>query len=344
MRARFRRLVLAGIGVGLSVVATPGVAHADDASVSVELNGDKQAAALDHWTPDTMRRATNGDALLLGRDITAATPNVKRGKATVVDAITSPVVQALGLDSLGGLLGGLGGSTSAGSNSGSLYSGGGNVVRTTGKVFFTLSGTDYVCSGNSVAAGNRSLVQTAGHCVNAGPGAFATNFVFVPAYRDGQAPYGRFPARKLSTTAQFSGSGDLSYDVGYAAVSPVNGRYLADTVGADGIAFNQIRGDYVRAFGYPATGRYDGSKLAWCKGTVTADTRGSSDQGLTCNMTGGSSGGPWFTNFNEVTGAGVLNSLNSFKYTSLGLFEGNQMFGPYFGSVIQSVYNVAATS
>lgn len=337
MRARFRRLVVAGLGVGLSVVAAPGAAYADDAPVSTDLNADQQASALDHWTADAMRAAANGDALLLGRDITAATPNVKRGKATLIEGITSPVTQLLGLDSaLGGLLGG--------STSGSVYQGSGAVVRTSGKVFFTLNGTDYVCSGSSIVAGNRSLVQTAGHCVNTGPGAFATNFVFVPAYRDGQAPYGRFPARRLFTTAQFSGTGDLSYDVGYAAVSKVNGRPLSDAVGAQGIGFNQSRGAYVHAFGYPATGRYDGSKLAWCRGTVSADTQGTSDQGLRCNMTGGSSGGPWFINYDENAGVGVVNSLNSFKYLSLGLLEGSQMFGPYFGTVIQSLYNVAATS
>ena len=36
-----------------------------------------------------------------------------------------------------------------------------------GKVFFTLSGRNYVCSANSVSATNSSVVATAGHCVTA---------------------------------------------------------------------------------------------------------------------------------------------------------------------------------
>jgi hypothetical protein len=68
---------------------------------------------------------------------------------------------------------------------GGLYSGSGTIVRTTGKVFFTLGGSDYVCSGSSTTAANRSLVQTAGHCLNEGPGDFVTHFTFVPAYADG---------------------------------------------------------------------------------------------------------------------------------------------------------------
>jgi len=57
-------------------------------------------------------------------------------------------------------------------------------------------------------------------------------------------------------------------------------------------------------------------------------------------MTGGSSGGPWFLSFNEATGTGVQNSVNSFKYS---LFPG-WMFGPYFGTDAQNLYHAAAAS
>ena len=60
---------------------------------------------------------------------------------------------------------------------------------------------------------------------------------------------------------------------------------------------------------------------------------GSQDQGLPCNMTGGSSGGGWIT-------SGSLNSVNSFGYTGLR----DVMWGPYFGSTIQSVYNAASVA
>ena len=47
-------------------------------------------------------------------------------------------------------------------------------------------------------------------------------------------------------------------------------------------------------------------------------------------MTGGSSGGGWIT-------GGSLNSVTSFGYNSVP----NILWGPYFGSTIQSVYNTA---
>ncbi len=59
-----------------------------------------------------------------------------------------------------------------------------------GKVFFTDNGVNYVCSGSAITGTNESVVWTAGHCVYEGPGGFFTNFMFVPAYRDGAAPYG----------------------------------------------------------------------------------------------------------------------------------------------------------
>ena len=40
-----------------------------------------------------------------------------------------------------------------------------------GQVFFTMGGSNYVCSGTAAASGNQSVVTTAGHCVNEGPGA-----------------------------------------------------------------------------------------------------------------------------------------------------------------------------
>lgn len=78
-----------------------------------------------------------------------------------------------------------------------------------GKVFFTSnSGVNYVCSGAAVLSANESVVWTAGHCVNEGPGAFYKNFLFVPAYRDGSAPYGKFAGLTLLTTSGWQASGE----------------------------------------------------------------------------------------------------------------------------------------
>jgi hypothetical protein len=208
-----------------------------------------------------------------------------------------------------------------------------SITATTGKVFFTLGGVNYVCSGSATSSTNRDVVSTAGHCVNEGPGAFATNWAFVPAYNNNVRPYGTWTARSLVTTSAWANQGDINYDGGFAVMNTLNGAHLTDVVGGQGIAFNLARGLSYTAYGYPAAPPFDGQTLKSCAGTAQNDIYGGTQsQRIPCNMTGGSSGGPWFT-------GGLQNSLNSFGYNGVK----NQMFGPYFGTAIQSAYNTAAT-
>ena len=205
-----------------------------------------------------------------------------------------------------------------------------------GKVFFTLGGLNYVCSGNAVASANERTVSTAGHCLNEGPGAFATNFAFVPAYQNGATPYGVWAATELHAPTAWSQNGDINYDTGFAVVASPSGSSatLSDTVGASGVAFNEARGLSYTAFGYPAARPFNGETLQGCSGTARDDAYGTQSQGIPCDMTGGSSGGPWFIG---SSASGVQNSVNSFGYSSVR----NTMFGPYWGTVIQSAYQAA---
>ncbi|NUT93407.1 MAG: peptidase, partial [Saccharothrix sp.] len=132
---------------------------------------------------------------------------------------------------------------------------------------------------------------------------------------------------------QWDASEDINYDIGSIVVGQVGGQYLTDVVGAQGIAFNQAKADSMYAFGYPAASPYDGTKLVYCSGT-TFNAFLSNGIGMTCNMTGGASGGPWFKTFSEATGTGTLNSVNSYKIN----FFPNWMFGPYFGTDAQNLY------
>ena len=329
----FRRALVAATGVSATIAlclsagsatASPVAAEKPDPAVSKSIGQAAQEKTKDYWTESRMENAKDGSLLTRDRDempsgdVATGEPTVLKGTAGQAKK-PKPNPQA---------------------HPGGYYTGGGKVVQTTGKVFFTLGGSNYVCSGSSTVAANNSLVQTAGHCLNEGPGAFATNFTFVPGYDDGAAPYGQFVATELVTSTQWANQGNLDYDIGYAVVGTAGGSTLTGAVGAQGVGFNLARNATMYAFGYPAASPYDGTDIAWCNGPVVADTwGGSSDQGMVCNMTGGSSGGPWFINYTESSGIGTLNSLNSFKYTGGPLSD--RMFGPYFGSVVQGVYNEA---
>ncbi|MFC7458286.1 trypsin-like serine peptidase [Brachybacterium sp. GCM10030267] len=207
-----------------------------------------------------------------------------------------------------------------------------------GKVFFTQGGVDYVCSGNAVASGNQATVATAGHCVHEA-GSWATNWVFVPGYHEGETPYGLWSGAELFSTDQWVSSEDINYDVAFAVVEPESGdATLSETVGASGIAFNQERGGLYTSYGYPAAAPFDGQTLESCQGYGMDDTLGNTDdQGIECDMTGGSSGGPWFSGDGPD---GYQTSVNSFGYSA----QPGVMYGPYFGDAAQEVYAEAGAS
>jgi hypothetical protein len=94
-------------------------------------------------------------------------------------------------------------------------------------------------------------------------------------------------------------------------------------------------GNKLYAFGYPAAGKYKGKDLVYCAGNVFADPYASNQTwGMTCNMTGGSSGGPWLLGFEGSNPA--LGSLNSYGRQGLP-----NMYGPKFNSTTTAVYNAA---
>ncbi|WAC67257.1 hypothetical protein OVA14_05835 [Agrococcus sp. SL85] len=287
---------------------------APQAPVDVHVTDASTSATSAYWTPERMESAIDADQLAVDA-ATAPSTSVERGAPTTIapQAATRPTAR-----------------------------GGQQLMAVTpvshiGKVFFTMGGADYVCSGNSVVSANERTVSTAGHCLNEGGGAWASNFVFAPAYQNGSTPYGLWTATELHAPSAWTGSGDINYDTAFAVVASPAGSSatLTDTVGASGVAFNQSRGLTYQAYGYPAASPFNGQTLETCSGTARTDTYGGTQsQGIPCTMTGGSSGGPWFIGSGS---SGVQNSVNSFGYNTVR----NVMWGPYWGSVIQSTYTAA---
>ncbi|WP_449334204.1 trypsin-like serine peptidase [Streptomyces chattanoogensis] len=289
------------------------------------------------WTPERMRSATPLD-LLPVKPGALSRAAVRSGAEHLVKPTKAGSAALPGLPGPTGLSG-LDGLKGVLPQAGGPWTGGGAHVKTTGRVFFTYQGRQASCSGDAVTSANKSTVLTAGHCVKL-KGAWHTNWVFVPGYHDGQAPYGKWAASKTLSTPQWTASEDINYDVGAAVVAPLDGKKLTDVVGGQGLAFNSGYNKQMYAFGFPAAAPYDGSKLIYCSGTTIKDPLLSKDHGLSCNMTGGSSGGPWFTSFNESTGTGLQSSVNSFGYQ----FLPNTMFGPYFGDDAKNLYTKAQSS
>jgi V8-like Glu-specific endopeptidase len=217
----------------------------------------------------------------------------------------------------------------------------GTIRNSMGKVFFSMSGRDYVCSATTATSANRDVVVTAGHCAMSDTGAWAENWIFVPGYRQDSSPHGGFTARRMFVPNQWSGSADDDYDVAMVALATVDGRHAGDVAGAMPIAFDQPRGRQAYVFGYPATGPYDGEQLDYCSGRPHHDPHGlTGSQGVRCDMTQGSSGGAWLSRFDPANGTGVITSVSSFKYAD----DGGTMYGPYFGATVRKLYEQAQHS
>lgn len=291
-----------------------------------------QRRVLDYWTPARMAGALPIDML---------------GIVTKGNGLLNKLTDKTGITAAPGLTGGkaklpvprLQSARPQTTTSGSRWLTGGAVTRTTGRVFLTVGGIDFVCSASTVQSASRDLVVTAGHCVKDGTGEWAANWQFVPGYRTGGGhPYGQYAARRMFVTGPWAHAADDSYDMGMVALTTADSQHVTDVVGAQQIAFNTPRGGQTFGFGYPADPPYNGEHLVYCAGRLHGDPyKQTRDQGLGCDMTAGSSGGPWLSGFDPATGTGEITSLSSFKYSD----DQRTMYGPYFGDAAKALFDTA---
>lgn len=203
-------------------------------------------------------------------------------------------------------------------------------ARTNGKVFFTRSGLNYVCSATIVNSEGKSLVWTAGHCVVDGK-VWDSNFAFVPSYSNGSRPYGTWYSRQLTTTSRWYYNRDFSQDVGAVTMYRNFGYRITDYLGAQGITWNQSPNFYTCAYGYPQAYPFTGRYLTQACGYT--GNAGNGTIYMYSGLTGGSSGGAWYRNFDGNWG--LVNGHNDFIYTS----SPNYMYSPYYGNQVASLYN-----
>ncbi|HEX2753835.1 MAG TPA: hypothetical protein VHM48_00130 [Candidatus Limnocylindrales bacterium] len=252
------------------------------------------------------------------------------------------------------------GGGSGGDTTGASWPNGkGKVYKATGKVYFVMGPSAYVCSGTALSnsrGGTDGVVITAGHCAyDETAGAFATNWLFIPQFDSSptftcaNTAYGCWTAKALVVHNGFASAGGfnnsaIKYDWSFAVVGG-GGKTaganldLDTTVGKFGYLASEMALNTVAdAFGYPAAQKYHGNDLTYCQGPTTRDSNaGTNNYKLACGMTGGSSGGPWFSGFNTTTGdAGTIQSLNSYGYSGQSF-----MYGPIFNGNTTTTYNAA---
>ncbi|MEU0566363.1 serine protease [Nonomuraea sp. NPDC005983] len=243
------------------------------------------------------------------------------------------------------------------------------VARTTGKVFFRFGDKEYWCSASSVAAKNRGVVATAGHCAfDPRQTKAAENWIFVPnPGPNGETPDGIYVGASISMHEDWPGKGDYDYDYAFVTVHrgfkwvEKGGQLvmqdvgrLQDSVGGQGLALNRKTGNRIAAFGYPVgpqpdgTRPFDGRSLLTCSGSTSHTVAPGRDlqYGVLlrpCDFTSGASGGPWLIDYQPVQRLGDLNGINSLTWNMDAKDRYDAVSSPYFNAATGDVYRHAAT-
>ena len=343
-------------GGGASSVGRPaGVTVVQDAVRTAT-----QAAAVRYWTQARMAAAlrvaaggpaaTNPTTTYLG----VAVPSAGKERSVVKESLRPErrvVKQAPAEPWLTGDTGGYG----------LRWTHGGAVTAAVGKIFFTLDGEDYVCSGALVGGKHPDVVLTAAHCVTGGTAAantghggsgkagrprWATNWLFVPDFSDGQLPYGEYTARRFFIMPDWTGpqGGSEQYDVAFVQVTTAT---LYGGSGAaqppPGLPVEFADGHYAAplsrayVFGYPSEPPYTGLYPNYCAGPATTASGGSVQ--IPCGMTAGDSGGPWLAGFSPLSGTGPVVAVSTYKVSD----NLRVLYGAVLGPQAHALYDQAVS-
>ena len=185
--------------------------------------------------------------------------------------------------------------------------------RAAGKLFFTQPGVgDFVCSASAI---DNRIVVTAGHCVHSGSGGnagFFTNFLYVPAFKKGVAPFNNWNWAFAVVTADWSnGGGGVPNAADYAMLEMQDRPgplVLGNVTGFLGWQTLSLHPNHITQLGYPCN-------LDSCQqmqqnnaGTATLVAPNNAEWGS--HMRGGASGGPIIQNFG-VPAAGQTGGSNT---------------------------------
>lgn len=202
---------------------------------------------------------------------------------------------------------------------------------TVGRVFFydPFLRKDDSCSASTVRSTSKQLVITAGHCVHTGRGGgFLQNWVFVPLYNSGSRPHGTWSAKWFQPFNEWKNNSDLTRDVAFVTVWPnAAGQKIVDVVDGNTLTWNQPYEQFLTILAYPAKPPFDGMWQRFCQRTTFRPGTWPFQENkiaMTCNFTGGASGGPWLRNYNGRVGEvnGVMSTQNGEGVSKSAYFDG----------------------
>lgn len=162
----------------------------------------------------------------------------------------------------------------------------------------------------SVISPNNIIVTAAHCCYNRGTGSWNGSFAFVPAMRRDTRPFGTFPYTQARVLTDWITAGGRQNDVCVLSLGPnEHGQTVSAVTGWLGRSWNWPSVQHHFAFGYPSNISAGLYKYE-CSAESYANCGDGSVNAMGCNMTFGSSGGPWVRVFKRFS-SGALNYVNS---------------------------------
>ena len=121
-----------------------------------------------------------------------------------------------------------------------------------GALFFHDAAGGHYCAASVVASPGRDLLITAAHRINSGKGgSYRQGIVFIPDYRDGQAPFGIWTPARMLVAPQWISSSDPNLDVGFVVLNPHDGENTQQVLSADRLGIDSGYRYLVRVTGSP---------------------------------------------------------------------------------------------
>jgi hypothetical protein len=202
-----------------------------------------------------------------------------------------------------------------------------------GRLFVVQDGEEGSCSATAIDSPTRSLVLTAGHCVNTGPrhgrpGAWSSYLEFVPGFNLGAAPYGAFVlSGQPRSLPGWTREGNPDYDLGAFLVGPnVEGIALEDALGGGARIVTDLgHKQTFESFGYPGGTERMRTCVSGYAGQdpATITLPGPPTVGIRCRWAPGASGGGWL-----IEGGQAIDGITTYLRTE----EKALSFGPYFSA------------
>jgi V8-like Glu-specific endopeptidase len=187
------------------------------------------------------------------------------------------------------------------------------------------------CTAQSITGAPKNIIVTAAHCVYDPGVGFKSGWTFVPAERNGVAPYGQYRWASARALSAWASGGGRRNDVAIIRLqnNPTTGQPVSYYTGWLGWHINYPYVRNLHSIGYASNISTQWTSMCSAE-SYFASCEGTDVIVKGCNMTYGSSGGAWIQQYKPYEVSGYVEGVVSGPSCS-GAF-GQTFVGPHFST------------